>query len=62
MEEKNEEPCLKISRFHKESQNLLKSLNIKLTLALPKRKVNVATRKKLANRRKKFKNQDINTR
>jgi len=61
MKVKNEEPCLKIPRPRKESQDLLKALNIRLPLALPKRKVNVATRKKLMNRRKKLKNQNVVT-
>jgi len=61
MKVKNEEPCLKIPRPREESQNLLKALNIRLPLALPKRKVNVATRKKLMNRRKKLKNQNVIT-
>ncbi len=59
MKVKNQEPCLKIPRPRKESQNLIEALNIRLPLILPKRKVNVATRKILVDRRKKFKKQRV---
>lgn len=54
---KNHEPCLKIPKPRNQSQQLLETLNIHLPSALPKRKINVVSRKNLVDRRKKHKNQ-----
>ncbi len=48
----NQESCLKIPIPREKSQELLKTLNIRLPAVLPHRKVHVVTRKKLTKQRK----------
>jgi transposase len=50
---KNRGSILKIPRPREQSQGLLKALNITLPIALPHRSINVDTRRKLVDRRKK---------
>ncbi len=50
---KNRGSILKIPRPREQSQELLKALNITLPIALPHRSINVDTRRKLVDRRKK---------
>lgn len=52
MKVKGQGTCLKIPRPRKNSQQLLKALDIRLPLALPHREIRVVTRKKLFSRRK----------
>ena len=49
---KGQGSCLKIPRPRKDSQDLLKALNVRMPTVLPHREVNVVTRKKLPSQRK----------
>jgi hypothetical protein len=53
MEIKNMASCWKIPRPRKELKELLDALGIIMPLALPHKDINVDTRKKLSNRRKR---------
>jgi len=46
--------CLKIPQPREQSRNLIAALNIAMPAALPDRKINVDTRKKLTGRKLKY--------
>jgi len=54
MKVKDRGSCLKIPKPRKQSQDLLKALNIHLPCILPHREVRVVTRKKLTKQRKRY--------